>query len=108
MHHIISLYGSAFPSIIAYTSREGQPDIQQGLPSINLFYCPGGDGNTPGLRAEMCTGLAMTGFSGHIGYLVINDGAFAMKVLAVNDNDLAVSPHRRRLHFTLEHVSLPN
>ena len=75
MHHIIGLYGSAFPSIIAYTSRENQPEIREGIPSINLYYCPGGDGNTPGLKAQMCTGLALSGFPGHVGYLIINDGA---------------------------------
>ena len=111
MYHIISLYGSAYPSIVAYSSRETVPAIREGLPKINLFFCPGGDGNTPGLKAQMCTGLALTGFPGHAGYLVINDGAWLSAdmgffILAAN-RDSRVLFHRCLL-ISLEHACVPH
>jgi hypothetical protein len=71
---IFDMHGSSFSGIVSYTSRDGIPELVEGVPSLNLFFCPGGgQGTTFGLWAQICTGLALTAFSGHLGYLVIND-----------------------------------
>jgi hypothetical protein len=44
----------------------------QGIPALNMFFCQGGGGNSIGLKAQMCTGLALTAFEGHLGYLIIS------------------------------------
>ncbi len=51
--------------------RDEMHDLVNGIPSLNLFFCRGGgQGLSFGLWAQICTGLALTDFSGHLGYLV--------------------------------------
>lgn len=75
VHNLLQMHGASFPGIVVYTSKDNLPEISQGVPSLNLFYCPGGGGNSLGLKAQMCTGLALSSFEGHLGYLIINDDA---------------------------------
>jgi hypothetical protein len=73
MESLLAMHGSSFPGIVAYTSKE-MPEVKpDGVPAINLHFCPGGTGNADGLRAQKCTGLALTRYSGHLGYLIISE-----------------------------------
>lgn len=111
MHHIVRLYGSAYPGIVAYTAREGIPALEAGMPEVNMIYCPGGGGNTHGLKAQKCTGLALTTFPGHGGYLVINDGepkrgARALVRPAPTPPSHCTRHSCRRLYFAVEYACI--
>jgi hypothetical protein len=73
VQNLLKMHGASFPGIVVYSSKEHTPEITQGIPELNMFFCPGGGGNSLGLKAQMCTGLALTAFEGHIGYLIISE-----------------------------------
>ena len=82
MQALLGFYGPYFPAIIGvHTRRLGfAPEYpnKAGMPELNLDRCDCPGGSSDGYYAQYCAAVALTRYSGHLGYVVANDDALWM------------------------------